>query len=407
MTTLKDTLANGGGSTSQGYTGPWTDASKTALDKLTGGFGKPPPGVDPTIGNAVAEIQALFPWMATIPGLIDQVRQWAAQPDATTDSLVADIRNSPQYKAALPGIFDDKGAMRMDESTYFSTRDQYKQLLQQYTRGTQEYDDPQDFAAFFENDMQPSDLAQRLQTYQSIEQGSAAVKSAFYVYAGVTPTDDDLYQAAVNPTAKQKLIDEYNQRVSLQPLDYQTWITRATQAGLNMVSQSLTNLQKQGLDTGDALTSIRNLDPDFAKQIADSLYHGGSATGPFLSLQQLLSSFQYAVIGGAASQSGLELPTQARLDALRTAGVTQDKAAQGYAYIAENQGQLQGALDRMNSGRQFSTQDYEKALFLSSAPEENLLTQAQAGDKALTQEGGGAATSQQQGRVAQQGLGRY
>jgi len=51
------------------------------------------------------------------------------------------------------------------------------------------------------------------------------------------------------------------------------------------------------------------------------------------------------------------------------------------------------------------TQDFEKAVFMNSAPEEQLLQQAQAYDKSLAQEGGGAVLRpSQSGRITQPGL---
>lgn len=367
----------------------------------------PTPTSTSSSNNAVDDLIGLYPWIAQL-GLSDQIRQWAAEPNISTDALIARLRQSPQYKTNMPGIFRADGSMRMNEAAYLQQRDAYRTTLEQWGRGAQEYNDPADFGAFFEHDITPDDLSQRLTTYDQVVHGSSSVKSAFYVYAGMKLTDDQLYGAVVNPTDQQKLNDEYNQRVALQPLDYSTWITRATEAGLDQVSSTLSSLQQQGLVTSDAIDSVRRLDPDFAKQIADSLYHGGSSSGPFLSLQELLHSFQYALIGGAATQSGLDLPTTDRLDALRQAGVDAAKAAQGYAYISENGKSLQGAMDRAHLGTQFTTEDFEKAVFLNSGPQVTAVDQAQAADKALTEAGGGGQVQQSNsGRVAQRGLQRY
>lgn len=398
------------------FTPPGTSTTMPLAPSGTGGVTSPAPTpAQPTAtatpvassNNALDDLVGLYPWISQL-GLTDQLRQWAAEPNISTDALIARLRQSQPYKDNMPGIFRSDGSMRMNEASYLSQRDAYRTTLEQWGRGAQEYDDPADFGAFFENDITPDDLTQRLTTYDNIVHGSSFTKSAFYVYAGMKLTDDQLYEAAVNPTAQTKLNDEYNQRVALNPLDYQTWITRATEAGLDQVSSTLSGLQQQGLVTGDAIDAVRRLDPNFAKQIADSLYHGGSASGPFLDLQSLLHSFQYALIGGAATQSGLDLPTTDRLDALRQAGVDAAKAAQGYAYISENGKELQGAMDRAHLGNQFSTEDFEKAIFLNSGPEVTALDKAQAGDKAATEAGGGGQVQQSNsGRIAQRGLQRY
>jgi hypothetical protein len=358
--------------------------------------------------SALDDLKAYFPWIDQL-GITNDLRSWAAEPDITVDGLVARLRSTPQYRAALPGIFRDDGTMRMNEGDYLSQRDQYRTLLQQWGRGASEYDNPNDFAGFFANDIAPDELGKRLNLYDQVKRGTQDVKEAFYVYANMKLDDDQLYRMTVNPAARQQLVDEYNKRVSLAPLDYQTWITRATEAGLNRVVDTLGDLQNQGAVTSSAIDTVRRMDPDFARQIADSLYHGGRLDTPNLSLQQLMHSFEYALVGGAATQSGLELPTEQRLDALRQAGVDRAQAAQGYEYIAENKNSLQGSLDRMQSGRQFSTQDFEKAIFLNQAPEAGALHQAQAYEKSLSQAGGGASVrTAQTGRTSQPGLGsRY
>lgn len=348
-------------------------------------------------------LYAQFPWIQQM-GLADQIRQWAADPSVTVDGLVTQLRQTSQYKSYMQGIFNDDGTMRMDEATFLAQRDQMKQVMRNYSRGTVEYDKPDDFKAFFDAGIDPQQLDTRLKAYDQITRSGQDVKDAFYVYAGMKLTNDDVYKMTVNPEHAADLTNQYNANVASSPLDYGTWITRATEAGLGRVVTTLTDLQKQGVATGNAIDQVRQLDPTFARQLTDALYHGQSATGPFLSLNELMHTVEYSLIGGAALQSGLSMPTQARLDALRAAGVDRAQALKGYGEIAAQQNQLQGALGRANLG-QFSQADFEKAVFLNSAHETDLLNRAQAGDKALSVGSGAAGFQQSQsGQIAQGGL---
>ena len=164
----------------------------------------------------------------------------------------------------------------------------------------------------------------------------APIRDAFYVYAGVRMSDDDLYNYVVNPEFRSSMDNEYNQRAAAANLDYTTWITRATELGLSKVTDRLQSLQREGVVTGDAISKVRNLSPEFARQMADALFHGGNpAGGDYLGLDELMNAFQYALIGGAAVAQGLSMPTLERVKAFRQAGIDQQKAMQGYSQFTQ------------------------------------------------------------------------
>lgn len=351
------------------------------------------------------ELFATFPWLKRIGLTIDQMREWVIQYPDSPEAILAEARKTPAWQNMFPGLRRADGTLRTNESNYLQRDDEYRTLLKQFGRASSEYDSPMDTAAFWNQEIDPNELQQRLQTWDAIDRGSTDVKEAFYVYTGQRLTTDQLYEAAVYPEAATRLRDEYNQRVAASPLDYQTWITRATEAGLDRVTKSLGDLQNAGILTGGAISSVTATDPGFARQMMDVLYHGGDPQGgQFLSLQELLHSFEYALIGGAATANGLSAPSKEQVQALRQAGIDRAKAMEAYSAFASQKNALAGAVQRTNLGREFGQSEFEKAVLLQQAPESELLRRAQAQEKAAGESTGTAAFSQNRGALAQTGL---
>ena len=124
-----------------------------------------------------------------------------------------------------------------------------------------------------------------------------------------------------------------------------------------------------------------------------------------MQLPELVRAFEYAVIGSAASEAGFELPSVARIEALRQAGITRAQALQGYSQFAADQNLIRGMLQRASLASQFSVEDFEQAVFLQSGPEAELLRRAQSHEEALGRVSGAAATSLgPRGGVQQAGL---
>lgn len=358
-------------------------------------------------GQSVMDfVKANYPWLFSM-GLADQIKNWTIQ-GVSPEGIVAGVRSTPQYEVMFSGIRRTDGTMRMNEAQYLQTRDNYFQVGREYGMN---WTSSQDVQRFFEQDVDPNELRDRMKTWDTIDKGSQDIKDAFYVYAGLKIGTDDLYAAIVDKDAYDALNARYTQALVSQPLDYTTWITRATQAGLNRVTGALQSLQAQGIDTADTVAALAKVDPNFARQMMDQLYHGGgnlqvATPSRYLSLSELLNSFDYAMIGGAAVMNGLTLPTQERVNALRQAGVDRAKALEAYGGFASQKELLAGMVQRANLGTGFSQSDFEKAVLLHSAPEQDLLNRAQSADKALSQSSGWASFSMGSGnRLRQQGLG--
>jgi len=337
-------------------------------------------------------LKSTFPWLGQLgidPAL---VRDWAVQ-YPSTDAILEQLRKTPQYQARFPALRRPDGTLRMNEAQYISTEENYRTILKQFNDTPNHYDNPADFQAFFDNEIDPNELKQRYTLYDQLKSTGRDTTDAFYVYAGMKVSTDDLYQATVSPEYAQKMTDEYNQKIAAQPLDYATWITRATEAGLSRVADTLGQLQKNGAVTGTAVSQTLATDPQFARTMMDALYHGGDPTNRTLSLTELMHSFELAMIGSAATGQGLELPSLDRISAIRDAGINRAKAIDVYGQYASQKNLLSGEVARLNSGQQFTQGDFEKAVFLRQAPEADLMAKATGLEQAAGARSGSAAIS--------------
>lgn len=357
--------------------------------------------VPPT--NAIEAVLAAFPWMAQL-GLVEKLHEWAIE-GLNADALVGRVRQTEEYKFRFPGIRRGDGSLRMNEAQYLARAEEYRELLRQYGRPDYAYDNPADLAGFFEQDISPDELRERFQIWEAVRKGSDDIKDAFYVFAGMTLDDERLYQAVVDPGSASALVEEYNQRIAQGDLDYETWVTRATEAGLSRVARRLADLQERGVVTGDAVASVAQIDSAFAKQMMDVLYHGGQPGERFLNLQELMNAFEYAMIGSAATQSGFKLPDKDRVVAIRQAGVDRAKALEAYSSFGVEQGRLRGAVQRANRATTFTQDDFERAVLLQQADAVQLLQQAQGAEEALRRRSGSFAFDMgRDGSLVQRGL---
>jgi hypothetical protein len=341
-------------------------------------------GLDPqqSAADFMAGLEVAFPWLAQLGLGVDWFRELAAIA-TSPDMVLAKLRETRQYRSRFAGIFRADGTLRMNERQYLDTESNYRQLLTQFGFGDR-YDmrNPLSLIGFFEAEIDPNELRDRLQVYKGLEEGSQFTRDAFYVYAGLDVSVDDLFMAVVDPAAAQRLRTEYNSRIASQRFDYETFITRATELGLKRVAQDLQEMQARGAVTGQVVQRILNTAPEFARQIMDAIYTGGSVGGAQpLSLQDLISSFEHAALGAAASQVGLELPSLERVQQIREAGIQRTQALRGYQEFAKEQGSFTSALQRIR-GDKFGQDDFEKGAFLGDPVAARNMAQAMAGERA-------------------------
>lgn len=352
------------------------------------------------------ELSEQFPWMKQI-GLTPAAIQNMVATSANAAELTTKIRNTPQYKQRFIGLNRSDGSMRMNEAEYLRQESSYRDLLRQNGVNVDvEYSTPASLIGFFNAELSPDELRDRLQVWNQIKNVSGAQKDAFYVYAGMDISDDDLFEAVIDPAKEQALYSGYNARVAGQTLNYTTWITRATQAGLRRVATTLTQMKNNGTLTGAAVQKILDVNADFARQMMDTLYTAGDPSGQagLLSLNELLDAFEFSAIGAAAANSGLELPTKERLAEIRAAGIDRSRAIQSYQDFGRQQSIINGAVQRAR-GTAFGQTEFEEATFLGNAEDARALEEGMAYMEGAGQEQGGFRfTEDRYGRLVQSGF---
>lgn len=356
--------------------------------------------------NLYTDLAEQFPWMRQIGLTASSIQQMVAT-SASAAELTTKIRNTPQYRARFVGLYRSDGSVRMTEAEYLRTEQSYRDLMRQAGVNVDiEYATPTSLIGFFQSEVSPDELRDRLQVWNQIRQASAAQKDAFYVYAGLDISDDDLYEAAVDPAREQALYDSYNAARAAEPLNYNLWIKRATNAGLRRVAKTLKDLQQQGALTGAAVQKILDVNPDFAERLMDTIYHGGDPGGAsgLLSLTEMLDAFEFSAIGAAAENAGLNLPTKERLAQIRAAGVDRAKAIQAYQDFGRQQAIISAAVQRAR-GHGYGQKAFEAATFLGNAETSRMLEQGLAYMEGAGQEQGAFRFREDRfGRLTQTGF---
>lgn len=358
---------------------------------------------DQRAADFINTLKAEFPWLDAMGLDPTWFQNTAAEASGPAEILVK-IRQTPQYKARFPGMYRKDGSVRMNEAQYLQTESTYRNLLRQYGFNVDEYATPGALVGFFDSEMDGRELESRLRAYTTIKQSSQSTKDAFYVYAGLDVSDEDLYSAMVDPAARQNLVDAYNAKIAGQAFDYQTFITRATEVGNQRVAKLLTDMKKTGAVTGAAVQAVLNTDPNFARTIMDALYTGGGMEGATtLNLDELLSAFEEAALGAAATNAGLSLPTKERIAQLRTAGVQKAQAQESYMAFGQNKGIYSAAVQRAGLG-DFTQRDFENAAFLGDAKAAQTLAFGMATEEAAGKDQGEFRFREEANRIVQAGL---
>lgn len=359
---------------------------------------------EPSVGSAgslLDQLRASFPWIDAIGLTPDFFRELVAKA-ASGAEIITTLRAQPQYRARFPGLWRNDGSVRMTEAEYLARETDYRRVLRQYGFADQ-YPDAASLATFFSDEVDPNELKDRLSVFKGIQDSGQSVKDAFYVYAGIRLTDGDLYSAVVDPQRNAQIQSQYDENIARNPFDYQTWITRATEVGLERVSSTLRALQQQGAVTGTAVQAIQRTDPTFARQIMDVIYTGGG-TASGLPLQDLLSAFEYAAIGAAATNAGLTLPGKDRVAEIRAAGVDRAQAQKSYQEYGLNRGVYDAGSQRIGAGG-FTQDEFEKAAFLGNVQAADELRSVLSREDAAGKSSGAFRFDQdRQGRLNQQGI---
>jgi hypothetical protein len=257
--------------------------------------------------------------------------------------------------------------------------------------------------------MAPDVVNDRLEIWDYVKSAGQRVKETFYVYAGMSITDDDLFEAVVDGGREQQLYSQYNQEKAAQAFDYPGWIGRAYQVANTRVATELDRLQKSGALTAQAVQRILSVDPNFGRQMMDMIYTGGDPRGGHagtLDLQTLINAYEFSAIGAAALEGGLVLPTRERLFEIRAAGVEREQAMKAYRDYGRDKNKLAAAVARAR-GLNFGQTQFEQAEFLGNSAQARNLT---AGINYMEAAGKGSGQfrfTEDKGRITQLGFTKY
>jgi len=348
--------------------------------------------------NAAAETDALFPWIRQL-GLTEQVTEWILE-EITPQGIVARIRQTPAWQNMFPGFYDENGQIRFNtEADYLTQIQGYQSVLMSLGWYDPNDDNPQDYVALLDNMIDPNELQERGNLYIQLDRGSQQLRDQFYVYAGMDVSTDDLFRAVVDDQYANALTTEYDETVAANPFDYQTYITRATERGLENVVTILGELKSKGVATAEALNAVRNVDPAFAREVMGAIANSGTETMGF---DELSYAFQYALIGSAATEQGLTAPSLEHVEQLRAAGVDRARASAVYSNYATTKQMIAGMVERANVG-EFTQEDFSKATFLTDSARMQQLEKARAGEVNRGRQSGGFSVQQDQDRYTQIG----
>lgn len=339
---------------------------------------------DPYAGT-IASLQAQFPWITTL-GMWDMVEE-AIRDDETWEQVYARVTQSTPYKRMFAGMLDSRGVRRFaSEREYLNTIDDYRNVLRQYGVFDPTNDDSADYAGLVAQGILPQELERRFQVYKQLEEGSQDLIDSFYVYSGLEITVDDLYRSVTSTEYRTAMESAYNQTIAGKKLNYEAFITRATKRGIQRTVEALQRMRTLGLLTGAVVAEMQSIDPDFARQMMGALFRDSGATGTQLSVSELVTAFEYAMIGSAASEEGLAMPTKERIAELRQAGVDRSRAIQGYGRYAAQRNLLEAAAARSNID--FDQSMFEEAVFLARGGASRDLSRILGREAAFGQAGG-------------------
>ncbi len=344
-----------------------------------------------------------FPWMKDV-GITPQWIQNVAATSASATEVLAQIRNSAGYARRFPAIRRDDGSLRMTEQQYIQTETSYRSLLRQYDFDVnKDFNTPQSLAAWMKGDIAPDELQDRLSIYKTLKEGSKAQRDAFYIYTGQHVSVDDLYRAVLDPTARQEVYSKYQAGVNAVGSDYSGFITRAAQVAKETISESAQSAVASGQITAEQAAQIRNLDANHVRNFLDVMYTAQDGSSATLSIQELMSAFEYAMIGSAAQAAGLGLPTKERLAQIKAAGVDRAKQIEGYQKFGANASIYNAAVMRAR-GRTFSTADFEASQFFGDAQQTRDLAAGLAQEDAAGKQQGTFRFDENNGRLVQRGF---
>jgi len=386
--------------------------------------------------HLLAEIRASYPWAFDI-GFGDEIIALLKE-GATVDQIVAMVRQSDGWAEMFPGFYRSDGSKNYtNEALYLQAVADYRNVLKDFGAYDEGQDNPQNYVGWMELQIDPNELEQRFQMYRGLERGSQELRDAFYVYGGMRVSVDDLYSAVVDPSMADQMQSEYDQAAASTALDYETFLSRATEVATERLTETMGWLEANGYAPQSAVQNVVGTDPNQVRQFLDIIYtagtlppgvspqpgtmpevdwdelHAGStgeapsvplrgSTGG-MSLNELITTYTYAMLGSAATEQGLVLPTQEKLERYVQAGVTRSRAMQAYGAYSVAQYGLAGMASRANI-QNIDQNLFEEAVLLHQGDAADIMSKATGYEESLGRAGGGFNTQlDDRGNLVQRG----
>ena len=346
--------------------------------------------------SLLAEVRALYPWAEQL-GLIDLVID-KVRDDASPEEILAAIRQTPEWRAQFPAFYAEDGSKRFaNEAQYMSYVDDLRGVMKDFGVYDESRESPMNYVGLIENGIDPNEFRDRLTTYRALETGTQELRDAFYVYAGIDINVDDVYRMTVDPGFQDEVITLYDERVTMSPPDYETYISRTTEVVLKHLAEGTASAIEAGVIPPSMMEKLINMDPNVARGWLDVIQT--SSDRP-LAFDELNRAFQYAMLASAATEQGFALPGKERIAEYVQAGVNRSAATRAYSQFAQQRYGLAGMAKR--AGVQGIDQTlFEEATLLANGKAQQVLNKAMGREAALGSQGGGFASRVEGDRIVQ------
>ena len=309
------------------------------------------------------------PWLSTLGISTARLKALSATSSGPTE-LLAKLRQEDVVKRRTQAMYRSDGTRRFaSEAELFRWEDQVRGVLRQAGVDVdREYANPATLIGFAESNLAPDEVRDRLAAWKGVKESGQRAREIFYVYGGLNLSDDDLYEALVDPAKGQALQDNVNKAVGEQlstPGAWEAWKNRAFEAGQARIVTIFEQARKTGATFATTIQRVLAVDKQFGNDMMDALYTGGDPeAGDFLDLTSMLDAYEFMAVGAAAEGAGLELPTLERLKEIRAAGIQRSQAIDSYGRFGLNRDRLNAAVQRAR-GETFTTRDFEQASFFN------------------------------------------
>ena len=162
------------------------------------------------------------------------------------DAIIFAIREQPAYKKRFAGNAArlKKGLSELDPASYIALENQFRQTLQSNGLPANFYDQAEDFQAFIEGDVSPSELNERVQQgYRAVADADPAVKEQMKNLYGVD--EGQLAAYFLDPKRTAPLLSRQAQAANIAARGFE-------QGGIQLSGQFAEDLARRGISEQQA-----------------------------------------------------------------------------------------------------------------------------------------------------------